>query len=225
MRNPARPIKRQTSAPHRTPTVSTTTPTCSCGNSSARSDAWPGGESTARSAQSMGCSASRASRTLVTSVGGELAERIPDPIPRPAQVAGTRRQTADDHHEALGLGRGRLVDRPPVVVQRPLRRQAGGEEAAAAQRAHSEARVVSQAGGTLESDLGHRFSPQPHGLESGGADTLHHFGEGPRVDRHLVDRQAPQPDVLVRAPARHARHHDEPPGRRGERRAQAGTGC
>jgi hypothetical protein len=87
------------------------------------------------------------------------------------------------------------------VVQRPLRRQAGGEEAAAAQRGHSEARVVSQAGGRLESDLGHRFSPRPHGLESGCADTLHHFGEGPHVDRHLVGRQAPEPDVLVRAPA------------------------
>ena len=57
---------------------------------------------------------------------------------------------------------------------------------------------MSQAGGTLESDLGHRFSPQPHGLESGGADTLHRFGEGSHVDRHLVDRQAPQPDLLVR---------------------------
>ena len=31
----------------------------------------------------------------LTSVWGELAERIPDPIPRPAQVAGTRWQTTD----------------------------------------------------------------------------------------------------------------------------------
>ena len=77
-------------------------PTCSCGNSSARSHAWPGGESTALSAQSMGCSASRASRTLAASLRGQLAERIPDPIPR----AGRGNPSADRRRPSRGTRRG-----------------------------------------------------------------------------------------------------------------------
>ena len=93
------------------------------GSGSARSSAWPSVESTARSAQYIGCSGSRASRTpCVAGVRGELGERVGDPLARAGRSRESPvRQAADHQHQRGRAERRGLLDRAPVVVQRAPR--------------------------------------------------------------------------------------------------------
>src|SRR5262249_32619624 len=90
--------------------------------------------------------------------------------------------------------RGRLVDRPAVVVDRagPLARVDRGEETAPAQGRDRQARVPYQPGRRLDAVRLHRLAPQTYLADGQLRAVVEEFGQRELTYRHLVDGEPGQ---------------------------------
>ena len=167
-------------------------------------------DSTARSAQYMGCSASNTRRTPRScAYGHQVGDAIRDPVPGSDDVPVAGGQPADHHDQLTGTkGRG-LVDRGPVVQQRfsGLRRVAGGEKAAAAEAGHPQAGIANQPGGALGADLGNPAPPHPQRGDPGPHSAFDGLRQGPVPGGAGVQRQPVQARIadFQRIGVRHGR--------------------
>ena len=115
--------------------------------------------------------------------------------PREREVLRTRRHAAREHDKALRADRRRLVDRPPVIVDRrlPARPAGGRKHAGTAQSSHGQAVIADQAGGSADAQLLERLAPGRDAGDTVAGAALDRLPEIPLLaHRRPVQRQPAQ---------------------------------
>ena len=232
IRSPARAICRHTSGSHQTWNVSTTTPTCSAGNASATSSACPSVDSTARSAQYIGCSGSSARRTPRSPAYGASsasASATRCRAPARSREPGGRPPTTSTRQAARSAAASSIARRLSArAAARPAASAAVRNPPRHSDDTRSPASVTSRAAaGTPISATGSRHSPIA-GMPARTQPSTASATDQRRVVRWLSDSFASGASALIRArprrPGTRASAAPPVPGHRAARRRRpAGT--